>query len=205
MPWIPCHGIITGYEGDDYLYSACGQQGRSSWTTLGNCDVKVVEVRRIMRCEPAPLLKTVYDSLNFALRMAEEPSDIVNPGYRTGSAAFALWADSLEAGTAERESQSFNAKCWLECRTEAVSFLNEAKVALPGMADSAFDATSHYYSAVCAALTAHLVLFPPSDGAADWNARLQSHESAILLREAAEAEACAISALHDIVTSISVL
>lgn len=202
VPWIPDHGCIVGYEGDEYLYSSYAE-GRAPWTKLGTGDVEVLQVYRVTRCEPAPVTRTVHAALAFALRAAEAPADLIYPGFIAGPAAFTYWAECLRVGTAQSHGQSYNAQCWHECRAEAVAFLRQAKAALPGVCDTALDDAARHYGDVRDALCNLVTMHPGHQEGQAWNsAPLQSDAGAVLMHQAAEAETRALASVRAIVEAL---
>jgi hypothetical protein len=199
-PYIPDYSVINGYEdgeGGGYLYSGWVTGGPRDWRTLGETDVKVLQVYSIELVDPAPDEKVIQDALAAVLQHSATPSGwFSHPGYATGPAGFDLWAESLETGRAVRDGHCYNTATWLECREMAVEFLYEARQRLPGRSDAVFDAVAAHYSAVCDCLREALALHPNLHPETwDSETHLQSTEAAALMRQAAAAERQALASL----------
>jgi len=208
-PYIPDYYIINGYDdGEDgnpagYFYSGWISGGPRDWRTLGDTDVKVLQVYSIELVEPAPDKKVVKDALTTVIQHSASPSGwFSHSGYASGPAGFDLWAEALETGRAIRDGHSYNAISWLECREMVVEFLHEARQKLPGCCEASFEEAVDHYTAVCAQLRVALSLNPFRPEIWDNDTRLQSAEVAILMRQAGVSERRALECLRNIVVSL---
>jgi hypothetical protein len=211
---VPCFGfelkqfyggywVIYGYDDVGYYYSGWEEGGPLPWQKLGELFIPVLEVRSVELCEPAPDAKVVHDGLAFALRHAQNPPEWIDAQARSGSAAWAYWAKALASGEAKRDHHTYNAQLWLECRKEAVAFLQEARARLPGRCDDLLDEGAARYAAVCERLRALVVLHPPRDKP-DWgpDSTFSSAEAAAIVRQAADADAEGLACLRRIVDAL---
>jgi len=211
----PCYGwelewpdyyVIFGYDDTGYYYSGPGcddGKGPKPWKQLGTSDIGVLYVASVERCKPAADAKVVKDALTAAVKFAENPGEWVFAKYRSGPAAFDLWAKVLEGGTAGRFGHGYNAAVWAECREMAVTFLTEARRRLAGKADAAFDEAAGHYKVVRDRLRAvsemnpfKTVLEVPE------TETFKSPEAAKLVREAGAAEKKGLEALRKIVAAL---
>lgn len=210
---LPCYGwqmehpdfyLIHGYDKTGYYYSGCEHsevQGPLPWRELGTWDVTMVEVYRIEPQDPAPVDETVKSALTLAIRYAEHPEESILPGYSSGPAAYDIWAESIEAGTACRDGHAYNADVWLECREMAVDFLKEAKTKLPGRCDAEFDNALNQYAIIRDKLAVVRDLCPQRQDA-DWESTLQSDKIAALLREVGVEERKGLECLKGIAAGL---
>jgi hypothetical protein len=208
---IPNYNGIFGYEIDDdypekpgaYLYK--GYSGISScrWDAMGTFDVKLVHVLSVIPGTPAAPDKVVRDALIVVLdRIEKRDGWVISDRYTTGLPAYQVWAKALENGAAIRDGHSYLTRVWLENRQQAVKFLEEAQIRLPGTADTAFEAAITYYTETRDALQALYDLHPDRQNM-DWSTQFQSQQGAALVRKAADAEALGVEHLKDIVKSIA--
>ncbi len=77
--------------------------------------------------------------MSFALEHAANPEEWIFEDYRAGLEGFDNWILALQEGKASDMGVRFSAAVWLECRKNAVGFLEEAKERLAGQADPLFD------------------------------------------------------------------
>jgi hypothetical protein len=210
-PYIPDYSLIFGYEDDDpatglgggYLYSGWVNGGPRDWRTLGETDVTVLQVYAIELRKPAEAQKVVREALSVVLAKASSPGGWFSaPGYASGLAAYELWANALETGTALRDGHSYNTATWLECREMAVEFLQEAHQKLPGQCDEAIKAAAGHYAKVCESLREVLLLHPANLETWDSETKVQSPEAATLLRKAGEAEGMGLESLASILRGL---
>ena len=203
-PYIPDYNVINGYEDDDatgkgggYYYSGWLSGGPRDWRTLGDTDVKVLQVYRVELGIPAPETKVIKDALTVVLEHSSTPNGwFSNPDYATGPAAFDLWAESVESGLAIRDGHSYNAATWLECREMAVEFLKEIKQKLPGCCDDIINQAIENYIVVCEQLRELLALNPFNPESWDNETKIQSLEAASLLCQAGAAERKGLESLE---------
>jgi len=208
---VPCFGfelkayyggywVIYAYDDVGYYYSGWEEGGPLPWQQMGDQFVPLLEVRSVRLCAPAPAAQAVKDGLAYALRHARSPPEWIDPGARSGPAAWAYWAEALETGEAKRDHHTYNLGLWLECREMAVAFLQEAKGCLPGLPRRPFDAAAACYTAVCQQLRALHALHPERENP-DWgpDSTFSSAEAAALVRLAAAADAEGLACLQEIV------
>jgi hypothetical protein len=211
---VPCFGfelvayyggywVIYGYDEVGYHYSGWEEGGPLPWQQLGELFVPVLEVRSVGLCPAAPAAKAVKDGLVFALQHARNPPEWINAQARSGPAAWAYWAEALEAGEAKRDHHTYNVGLWLECREMAVAFLAEAKASLPGLPGRLFDEAAAHYAAVCDHLRALRKLHPEREDP-NWgpDSTFSSGEAAAIVRQAATADAAGLSRLQHIVDMV---
>jgi hypothetical protein len=212
---VPCFGfelkafyggywVITGYDDVGYYYSGWEEGGPLPWQDLGELFIPVLDVRSVQLCPAAPDAQTVMEGLAFALRHAQNPPEWVDAQARSGPAAWAYWAEALEAGEAKRDHHTYNAQLWLECREMAVAFCREARERLPGCCDVAFDRAAAQYAAVCDGLRALVDLHPPR-AEPDWGpgSTFSSTEAAALVRETGALDGKGLRCLEQIVSALS--
>lgn len=213
---VPCFGfelkayyggywVIYGYDdaGKDtggYYYSGWEEGGPLPWNKLGELFVPLLEVRSVQLCPPAPAAQAVKEGLAYALQHARSPPEWIDPGARSGPAAWAYWAEALETGEAKRDHHTYNLGLWLECREMAVAFMGEAKARLPGLPGDLFDGAAVHYAVVCEHLRALRALHPEREKP-DWgpDSTFSSLEAAALVRLAAAADAEGLAYLQQIV------
>jgi hypothetical protein len=166
--------------------------------------VKQIEVHCIHPAEPASDDKTVQDALKAVLDRVDRPDGwAISDRYRTGLAAYAMWAEALDTGRANRDGEAYVNQVWLECRDKPVEFLGEAKARVPGRCDAAFEEAIGHYCIVRDKLHALAQLHPERPGGWDWTTTFASPEGAALVREAAEAERQGIDCLTQIASALS--
>jgi hypothetical protein len=199
---VPDYYIIDGYDDTGYYFRAPWdpdtRSGPLPWDKLGTWDVTLLEVFHVTPVEPALPAQVIKDAMAAAVHHAANPPEWIYPGYRSGPAAFDMWAAGLEKGVASREGHAYNAEVWRECRAMAVDFLVEAQTRLPR---AAFGGAIDAYVAVRDALTAVCVLYPQRPGA-DFESCIPAAdpaavEAAALLRRAAQAEHTALDCLQE--------
>jgi hypothetical protein len=195
---IPAYSVINGYDDEGYTYSGYTPGGFCPWEKLGTFDVRSVQVYRVEPCEPVPDEVAAKEALKRVLEHVERPDGwAISSRYRTGLPGYELWADSLEAGRANRDGQAYLNQVWLECREMAVEFLKDARERLPGRCDAAFDDAGAHYALVRDKLQALLEMHPEREKW-DWETTFASPEGAFLLREAGAAECRGVECLKQI-------
>jgi hypothetical protein len=200
---IPAYYVITGYDDAGYLYSGWDSGGTCPWQKLGTFDVKQLAVNCVRPAEPASDSKTVKDALVTVLDRVERPDGwAIGPRYCTGLASYAMWAEALETGRANRDGEAYINQVWLECREMAVEFLKEAQVRLPGKCDASFDEAVGHYTVVRDKLRALAELYPERPDGWDWQTTFASPEGAQLVREAGEAERQGVAGLRQMVSNL---
>jgi len=206
---VPCFGfelktmyggywVIYGYDDVGYYYSGWEEGGPLPWQKLGDQFVPVLEVRSVELCEPAPDAKVVKDGLTLALKHATDEEAWIDSQARSGAAAFAYWAEALEDGTAKRDHHTYNAQLWLECRKEAVAFLDEVRSRQPGRCDALLVQAAAHYATVCEKFRALIELHPGREKP-DWQSTFASPEAAAIVREAGVADGKGLGCLRGIV------
>ncbi len=168
--------------------------------------MRQVIVFGIQPCPPAPDEKVVKDALAEAVERGRRPDGwAITSHFRTGLAGYDLWAESLEAGKANRDGQTYNNQTWLECREMAVDFLKEARQRLPRRCEGAFDEAIAHYTVVRDALAELLEMIPQRGENPDFSPDLfqpPCPEGANLIRRAAAAERLGIECLEEIVKTM---
>lgn len=195
------------YEGGYYFSGPSSDEGKGpkSWKDLGDTGIGIVEMYSVAPGEPADEMTTVKAALTFALEHAANPKAWVEEDYASGLRGFDNWIAALAGGNASDMGMRYNTGVWLECRQNAVGFLEEAKVRLPGKADDPFDEAAAHYQTVASHLKAVSEIYPWSyeaDDEAILPVDADSEAAANALRAAKTAEAAAIEALQKIVDSL---
>ena len=145
------------------------------WDKLGAFDVKQIVVNCVKPAEPASDIKTVQDALTAVLHRVERADGwAIDPRYRTGLAAYEMWAKALESGKAIYGGHAYLTQVWLECREMAVAFLQEAVERLPGRCDDAFVQALRHYVQARDRLRTVLEMHPERPNAWDWKSPLTS-------------------------------
>ncbi len=205
LEW-PDYAVIFGYDDAGYYFSGPGcdaGKGPKPWKQLGVSDIGMLYVASVERCKPAADVKVVKDALTAAVKFAENPGEWVFPKYRSGPAAFDVWAKALEDGTAGRFGHGYNAAVWAECREVAVAFLEEARKRLPGKADAAFDEAMGHYKVIRDKLRAVAEMHPfRTVIEVPVTETFKSPEAAKLVREAGAAERKGLEALKKIAVAL---
>jgi hypothetical protein len=213
----PCYGweleipefyVVYGYDDVGYYTSGPGCDegcGPKPWRELGDTGIGVLELYSVSPGHVADDAATVRDALTFALEIADSPEKWIFDDYRAGPEGFENWIHALESGTASDMGTRYNAGVWLECRQNAVAFLQEAKGRLSGRADAAFDAAIGHYQAVAQGLQGVAEVYPWELDASDEDLLPvdgRSGAAVEALREAREAEVAGLSALEAIVAEL---
>jgi hypothetical protein len=181
----PCYGweleipefyVVYGYDDGDgdnvagYYYSGPGcdeGKGPKPWQELGDTGIGVLELYSVWPGEVADDATTVKQALTFALEHAANPEEWIFEHYRAGPAGFDNWIGALQEGVASDMGVRYNTGVWLECRKNAVGFLEEAKRRLPGRADELFDKALAHYKAVAESLGKVAEVYPWTYEASD--------------------------------------
>lgn len=211
---VPCYGwelgmpewyVITGYDEGGYYFDGPGAEHARQplpWQELAMSDIGWLSVQCVLPCEHEPDDVIVTQALQCALDLAA--GKYTHENYASGPAAFELWADALESGTADRFGAGYNAACWGECRAQVVAFLEEARGRLAGRADALFEEAARHYASVAEALTGvaeRLPFEPPSPETE--GATVTDPEAAVLLRKASVAEERGLEALSRLIDALS--
>lgn len=168
---------------------------------MGTDEIGVLEMYSVEPCDPVADDTVVKDALSTAIAYARTPEKWAMPERTFGPRAFETWATALEDGTAGRFGLGYNAAVWAECRSEGMSFLQEAKERLPGRADSLFDEAIGHFGIVRDRLVALSEMHPFRQGPAEDSEGeyAQSTEGAALVREAGSAEKAGLAVAERLV------
>jgi hypothetical protein len=219
----PCYGweleipefyVVYGYDdGDDntiagYYYAGPGAdegKGPKPWQELGDTGIGVLEMYSVSPGKAADDATTVKQALTFALEHADSSEERAVPGYRTGLEGYDNWIRALQEGKASDMGMRYNAGVWLECRQNAVGFLQEAKERLPGRADAEFGKALAHYTAVAESLGQAAEIYPWTREASDEDVLPvdgKSRAAVEALQAALAAEAAGLQALEGIVQAL---
>jgi hypothetical protein len=174
----PCYGweleipefyVVYGYDdGEDdgaagYYYSGPGckeGKGPKPWQELGDTGIGALELYSVWPGTSAHDATTVKQALTFAIEIAGNPEEWIFEDYRAGPEGFDNWIRALQAGKASDMGTRYNAGVWLECRTNAVGFLQEARKRLTGRIDPLFDEAIAHYTVVSKSLNKVTEVYP---------------------------------------------
>jgi hypothetical protein len=219
----PCYGweleipefyVVYGYEGGakesaaGYYYSGPGcdeGKGPKPWRELGDTGIGVVELYSVSPGAAADDATTVKEALTFALQHAANPAEWIFEHYRAGLEGFDNWIHALQAGQASDIGTRYNAGVWLECRRNAVGFLEEARQRLAGRADAPLGEALAHYRVVAVSLARVAELYPwtyEASGEAVLPVNGQSRAAVEALQAAKGAEAAGLEALDKIVQAL---
>ena len=214
---LPCFGweleipefyVVYGYDEVGYYFSGPGcdeGKGPKPWQELGDTGIGVVEMYSVEPGQAADDATTVREALAFALQHASSPDQWIFPKYDAGLDGFDNWIRALQEGKASDMGMRYNTGVWLECRKQAVGFLEEAKKRLPGRADAPFDQAAAHYAAVAEHLGKVAELYPWTFEASDQDTLPvddMSRAAVEALQAAKEAEASGLKALAAIVEAL---
>lgn len=214
---MPCYGweleipefyVVYGYNKVGYFFSGPGcdeGKGPKPWQELGDTGIGVLELYSVWPGEVADDATTVKQALTFALEFAVTPNEWSFEGYKTGLAGYDNWINALQAGKASDMGTRYNTGVWLECRKNAVGFLEEAKGRLAGRADALFDQALAHYSVVSESLGKVAEIYPWSFEASDEDTLPvddQSRAAVAALQAAKEAEGAGLQVLEKIVAAL---
>ena len=191
-----------------YYYSGPGcdeGKGPKPWQELGETGIGVLELYSVWPGEAADDAATVKQALSFALEHAANPEEWIFEGYRAGLEGFDNWILALQGGKASDMGVRYNAGVWLECRENAVGFLEEAKERLAGGADSLFDEAVAHYTVVSENLDKVAEAYPWSfEASPDDVLPIDDDSRAAVeaLQAAKAAEAAGLQALEGIVQAL---
>jgi hypothetical protein len=172
---------------------------------LGDTGIGVVELYSVSPGEAADDATVVREALSFALAHAENPEEWIFEDYASGLAGFDNWIAALEGGRASDMGIRYNTAVWLECRRNAVAFLQEAQARLAGQADAAFGEALAHYQSVAQELGRVAEIYPWIYEASDEETLPvdeRSQAAVEALRAAREAEANGLGALGAIVEAL---
>ena len=214
---LPCYGweldipefyVVHGYDDVGYYYSGPGcteGKGPKPWQELGDTGIGVLELHSVQPGEVADDATTVKQALSFALEHAASPKEWIFEGYKAGPAGFDNWIGALQAGVASDMGTRYNAGVWLECRKNAVGFLEEAKGRLAGWADALFDDALAHYRVVAESLGKVAEVYPWTFEASDEDVLPvddRSRAAIQVLQAARDAESAGLRALDKIVQAL---
>ena len=219
---MPCYGweleipefyVVYGYDdaGADtggYYFSGPGcdeGKGPKPWHELGDTGIGVLELYSVWPGDVADDATTVKQALTFALEFAVSPNEWTFEGYKSGLAGYDNWVRALQEGKASDMGTRYNTGVWLECRKNAVSFLEEAKGRLTGRADALFDAALTHYRVVSENLGKVAEIYPWSFEVSDEDSLPvdeQSRAAVAALQSAREAEGAGLQVLEKIVAAL---
>lgn len=209
---IPEYFVITGYDDVGYYYSGTIMENYKMpmpWDDLAETEIGWLEVYVVKPGEAKDDRTTVKEALEFALEIAESPEKWIFEGYSAGPEAFDLWIAALENDTIFKIEEAahgfkYNTMVWLECRSEATWFLEEAKDRLnDSELDPLFDEAITHYRQVTRSLKKVEELFPWYTSKPSFftdEARLEKTIEA--LRVARDAEAGGLKSLEKIVSKL---
>jgi len=179
------------------------------WDDLAETEIGWLEVYVVKPGEAKDDRTTVKEALEFALEIAENPEKWIFEHYKAGPEAYDLWITALENDTIFKIEEAahgfkYNTMVWLECRSEATWFLEEAKDRLndPEL-DPLFDEAITHYRQVTRGLKKVEELFPWYTSKPSFftdEARLEKTIEA--LRVARDAEAGGLKSLEKIVSKL---
>lgn len=208
----PCYGwhwewvLITGFDDEGYFYSGVVEPEKD-WRDFGAKAIGFLEIYSVTPAEPAPDEKTVLDSLRFAVEYAENHAEHTLDGYDGGLDAYDTWIRGLNAGKTDPHGLTYHTRIWLECRTFAADFLDEANTRTQRRHATTLEPAARHYRDIADALRRvedllEIPDWPPTD---DQKARLRallddpSRREPIVeaVREARAAEAAGLGALRE--------
>ena len=219
---LPCYGwelrvpeyyVVYGYDDTGYLFSWPGvhsAEGAKPWNELGATGIGILEMYSIRPNTETDDRTAVRDALSFALRHADNPSDWIYDGYRSGVAGFDNWINAVASGTASLIGMGYNAAVWSECRRFAVEFLKESKDRIAAGSErlsTAFDEAVSNYSTVSSSLSKISEAYPWRPGVPDEvtiETDSTSEEAVEILTEARGAEKRGLSSLRGILDAMGV-
>ena len=205
---IPEYYLVYGCDDAGYYFSgpSCDEgKGPKPWQELGDTGIGVLEMYSVGPGEAADEATTVKQALSFALEHAANPEEWIFEGYRAGLEGFDNWILALREGRASDMGVRYNAAVWLECRRNAVEFLEEAKKRLAGRSDTLFDDARTRYEAVAQSLGRVAELYPWAPGTSDEDVLPvddKSRAAVEALQAAKDAEAAGLQALEKIVQAL---
>jgi hypothetical protein len=205
---IPEYYVVYGYDDVGYYYSGPGcdeGKGPKPWQELGDTGIGVLELYSVWPGEAADDATTVKQALTFALEHAASPKEWIFEHYRAGLEGFDNWIRALQEGKASDMGMRYNTAVWLECRQNAVGFLEEAKERLAGRANALFEEALAHYTVVSENLGKVAEAYPWTFEASDEDALPVDDKSCTAvkaLQAAREAEAAGLQTLQKIVQAL---
>jgi hypothetical protein len=213
----PCYGweleipefyVVYGYDDVGYYYSGPGcdeGKGPKPWQELGDTGIGVLELYSVWPGVFADDATTVKQALTFALEIGGNPEEWIFEDYRAGSEGFDNWIRALQEGKASDMGTRYNAGVWLECRKNAVGFLEEAKERLTDQGDGLFAEALAHYTVVSENLGKVAEIYPWTFEASDEDVLPVDGKSRVAveaLQEARAAEVAGLQALEEIVQAL---
>jgi len=213
----PCYGweleipefyVVNGYDDTGYYISGPGcdeGKGPKPWQEFGDTGIGVLEMYSVAPGRIADDDVTVKEALTFALEHAANPPNWIFEHYRAGLEGYDNWIHALDTGIASDMGTRYNIAVWLECRKNALGFLEEARERLDGRAEAGFQNAITHYQAVVENLdiVASIYRWLPnvSDGQT-LPVDERSHQAVDALSRAREAERFGLEALQEIVQKL---
>jgi hypothetical protein len=203
---VPEFYCVHGYDDVGYYYNGCladEGEGPKPWQELAKSETGYLEVCSVSPTKPAAPEKVMRDAVERALEFANEPGDMVFPGYASGLKAYDAWMKFLDGSVEYNEGHAhgigYNAEVWHECRKFAVDFLNEAKYKV-GKHTELFDEAIGHYSEVRDALQCVAELYPFQSRQLSYLQDADRRASAVKdLQRARDAEEKGLEALAELV------
>jgi hypothetical protein len=183
-------------------------KGPKPWRELGDTGIGVLEMYSVTPGRAADDVTTVKEALSFALDHAANPEEWIFEHYRAGLEGYDNWIRFLDNGNTSDDNDMgtrYNAAVWLECRKNAVGFLEESRERLKGEADAAFRSAVTHYKTVVDNLTTVASIYPWMPEASDdqGQSRDEKNRRAVdALKKAKEAESSGLEALREIVQAL---
>ncbi len=161
---VPEFYLITACDEIGYYYSGPGCEkgaGPLPWNKLGATEIGYLAVHEVESAPAQPAAVIVKRALEFAATWADpQRNEWRFQPYTAGPAAYTTWIEALRNGTAGGHGNAYNAQVWAECRRQAVSFLEEARLRLHEVPEELFSSPLTHYRSVAGHLRALTALFP---------------------------------------------
>ncbi len=169
----PCYGwhwewvLITGHDDEGYFYSGMVEPGKD-WRDFGAKAIGFLELYSVQPEGPSADETTILDSLSFAIDYADNHADHTLGGYDGGLAAYDTWVAGLRDGKTDAHGLAYHTRIWLECRTFAADFLDEADARTGRRHAATLEPAARHYREVARALgrvndMLDLPNWPPTD------------------------------------------
>ena len=213
----PCYGweleipefyVVNGYDDTGYYISGPGcdeGKGPKPWQEFGDTGIGVLEMYSVAPGRIADDDITVKEALTFALEHAANSQNWIFEHFRAGLEGYDHWIHALDTGIAFDLGTRYNIAVWLECRKNALGFLEEAKVRLDGQVEAGFQNAITHYQAVVENLGTVASIYRwlpnvPDEQTLPVDER--SHQAVDALSRAREAECFGLEALQEIVQEL---
>ncbi|MCD4657401.1 MAG: hypothetical protein K8S87_07630 [Planctomycetes bacterium] len=130
---IPEYYVVNVYDDDAYHYSGVKFKPYEplKWNKLSTSEIGVLELYQIKPHTPSDDKETVKNAFLNVFKHNNNSEGWIFEKYKSGSAAFDLWIDSLINQKADLHGNAYCAQVWAECRMHAVEFLIEARKRIP--------------------------------------------------------------------------